>query len=148
MSLHDPALTAPASGDPIADGTIQCLRRWSSCPDQTLDRLSLHFGAQAYRLPRVLAPVVQTLARYGHRTLMRHAPGCPCRGTDEAALAHLAVAAATQQREDAMLIAITLVRPDVAPVLVAQAEALGLTLHCLQISAPRATHAAPATRLN
>lgn len=152
MSLHDPAMTAPVSGHPIGDGTIQCLRLWSSCPDQTPDQtlyqLSLHFGPQARRLHRVLAPFVRTLAQYGRRTLWRNAPEAQCRGTDEAALAHLVVAAATQRREDAMLTAITLVRPDLAPVLVAQAEALGLTLHCLHVPARRATHAAPATRLN
>jgi len=153
MSLHYPRLTAPGTPDQIADdligeGTIQCIRRWTACPDQTLGQLSDHFGAQADRLPQVLAPLVRTLTLYGRRPLMRHAPECPCRGADEAALAHLVAAAATQQREDAMLIAISLVRPDLAPILVSQAQALGLTLYSLRAPAPRATHAAQTAWLN
>lgn len=67
-------------------------------------------------------------AHHGRRPLMRHAVGCKCLGADEACLAHMIGAAADGEREDAMLMASLMVRPDFAPALAAMAESFGLAL--------------------
>lgn len=67
-------------------------------------------------------------ARYGRRPLVRHAVQCKCLGADESCFANFIATAAEGNREDALLIATLLVRPDVAPVIVALATNFGLGL--------------------
>ena len=148
MTRHDPTLSARTIPDPIREGTVDCLRRWGPCPDRTHAAFADRYGDQATRVLQAFRPLALTLMRYARRPLTRHAPGCPCRDADEATLAHLVCAAATQQREEAMLIALSLVRPDRATVLVAQAEALGLTLYSEHLGASRATHQPVSSWLN
>ena len=59
---------------------------------------------------------------------MRHAADCACLGADEACFANFIATATTGEREDALLMAMLLVRPDVAPQLCAVAMNLGLAL--------------------
>lgn len=77
---------------------------------------------------RALGELLALCQHYGRRPLLRHAVGCPCLGADEACLARLVATAATGGREDAMLIATLMVRPDVAPALSAVAQDFGLGL--------------------
>ncbi|MEP3052652.1 hypothetical protein [Ascidiaceihabitans sp.] len=76
-------------------------------------------------------------ALHGRRPLMRHAVNCKCVGADEACFANFIAAAATGQREDAMMIATLLVRPDFAPVITGLARDFGLTLMRMNVQAPR-----------
>lgn len=85
-------------------------------------------GASAVR---ALDQFCTLCSRFGRRPLMRHALTCRCVGADEACLAHVIGAAAEAQREDALMMAMTLVRGDVAPGIVALSEQLGLALRRL-----------------
>ena len=62
------------------------------------------------------------------RPLLRHASACPCLGGDEAAFAEVVRLAAGGEREDALMVACCLVRPDLAPALVHLAEQAGIRL--------------------
>ena len=68
------------------------------------------------------------IQRHARRPLARHGAGCPCVGADEAVFALLCSTATHGEREDAMLIACLLLRPDVAPLAVSLAQSLGLDL--------------------
>lgn len=75
-------------------------------------------------------------ARHGRRPLMRHAIQCKCIGADESCFANFVATAATGEREDAMLIATLLVRPDVAPLIASLAADVGLAFKRMRLSAP------------
>ena len=75
-----------------------------------------------------LGRICELCAEHGRRPLMRHSVSCKCLGADEACLANLVAAAGTGDREDAMLLAALMVRPDMAPHLAGLAETLGLAL--------------------
>ncbi|WP_245706594.1 hypothetical protein [Ruegeria marina] len=60
--------------------------------------------------------------------MVRHDLGCACVGADEACFAHLIASAATGAHEDALMLAALIVRPDLAPALVALSEQFGLAL--------------------
>lgn len=88
------------------------------------------------------------IALHGRRPLMRHGPGCSCLGADEACLATLVEAASEGAREDAMLMACLVVRPDISPMVVAAAADLGLALRRLVLRAPRGGVRPVAARLH
>lgn len=74
---------------------------------------------------------------HGRRPLMRHCVTCKCLGADEACFANFVAAAATGDREDAMLIATLLVRADFAPLVTAAATNVGLTFLRMNLSTAR-----------
>jgi len=105
-----------------------------------------HFGARrgADEL-KALERLLDLIAQSARRPVMRHQIGCPCLGGDEATFANLIAAAVGGEREDALMLACLMVRPDMAPAVVAQATRVGLALH--RMSAGRARPgAAPASR--
>ena len=73
--------------------------------------------------------------RHGRRALMRHQPTCKCLGADEACFANLVALATDGEREDAVLIATLLVRPDVSFHLAAAAQTFGLALKRMMLKA-------------
>ena len=81
--------------------------------------------------------------RYGRRPLMRHGVSCKCLGADEACFAHFIGYAHEGAREDALMLAATFVRPDVAVHLVDLAQNFGLILK--RSTAPSMAHATHAT---
>ena len=76
------------------------------------------------------------------RPLLPHGQDCPCLGADECPLATLILSAATGEREDALMLAMTMVRADRAPAVVAAAEATGVALRrlCLRSEGPGRLH--------
>ena len=76
-------------------------------------------------------------AQHGRRPLMRHSLNCKCLGADEACFANFIACAATGDREDAMLIATLLVRPDVAPLITALAADFGHALMRMNLASVR-----------
>ncbi|MGP6089594.1 hypothetical protein [Antarctobacter jejuensis] len=87
-------------------------------------------------------------ARHGRRPLMRHQVTCKCLGADESCFATLIGYASEGAREDAMLMAMTLVRPDMAGVLAGLAEEVALALRRMTLKTGRDSHAAPAMTLH
>ena len=75
-----------------------------------------------------LAQLCQLCEQHGRRPLLCHGCACSCLGADESCFANFIACASDGQREDAMLMATLLVRPDYAPYLVGHAETLGRCL--------------------
>lgn len=115
---------------PLGELSVRALRRWCDAGTEALARdLGLTLGEDG---GEEAASALDALFRQGlaasRRPLMRHDRGCPCLGADEAVLAALVQAATEGEREDALLLACLLVRPDLAPRLVHLAQAAGLAL--------------------
>jgi hypothetical protein len=128
---------------PVEAAAVLCLRLWGEgAAGQAAIRaeLAASLGAgPAARLGAALDGVMDLCRRHGRRALARHHPDCPCVGGDEACFARCVAAAAEGAREDALMIAVLLVRADMAPWLVGLAGDLGLGLRRLSLRAARGT---------
>jgi len=118
--------------DPLEAAAVLYLRLWLDGPNSQQDvwnDLAGTLGATSGRETlRALEDVCGICARHGRRSLMRHQAGCKCLGADEACFANLISCATEGDREDAMLIATLMVRPDFAPHLAAAAQVFGIGL--------------------
>lgn len=76
-------------------------------------------------------------SRHGRRPLMRHSVSCKCVGADEACFANFIATAATGEREDAMMIATLIVRPDIAPLIASLAADVGFAFRRMHLSPPQ-----------
>ena len=117
MSAHPRAPGAAAIGrldelPPLERRVIRCLRLWCAGAggEGRFDEL------------------MQMAARHARRPLLAHAPDCPCAGADECVFARFVALAAEGAREDAILMAVLMVRADVACGLAGLAETVGLGL--------------------
>jgi hypothetical protein len=115
--------------DPERRVTVMTLRRWCDGPASRAEVWTA--AAQALGSDRGrhwladFERMLGLLASFGRRPLVHHGAGCGCLGADESALAELIAAAGALEREDALLIAMVLVRPDMAPALVEFAGRVG-----------------------
>ena len=120
---------------PLEATLVCCLRLFYESGEtrDALERgLAAHLGdARGGTLFQLLAQLCEMTRHHARRPLMRRHAGCCAAGADEAAFAALVTAAASGEREDAMLIAVCLVRADVSTQLVALAEQVGLSLRRL-----------------
>ncbi|WP_172292215.1 hypothetical protein [Pseudoruegeria sp. HB172150] len=128
--------------DPVGAGAVLYLRLWNDGPDA---QAQVHRDFAAHLGPRDGASAVTALEaicdichRHGRRPLMRHGVSCRCLGGDESCFATFIGVAGDGDREDAMLIAATMIRADMAPSLVGLAETLGLALKRMTLAALRA----------
>lgn len=115
------------------EATLICCLRLFYESDETRDALErgllAHLGDErGATLFGLLAQLCEMTRHHARRPLMRRHAGCCAAGADETAFAAMVTAAASGEREDAMLIAVCLVRADVSPPLVALAEQVGLSL--------------------
>ncbi|PRX38041.1 hypothetical protein SAMN05216257_103440 [Meinhardsimonia xiamenensis] len=135
--------------EPLEGLAVLYLRLWCEGPcgqSQVWNDLATGLGASAGRAAlAALEEGCTILALHGRRKLMRHQPGCSCLGADEACFAALVAGAATGEREDAMLLATLLVRPDMAPHLVAALRDFGLAVKRMLLRGTPAAAAAPKT---
>lgn len=128
--------------DAIEAATVIYLRLWSDGPNgqsqvrcDFTDTLGVDQGHKAIQS---FEDLCQLCARHGRRPLMRHAVNCQCVGADESCFANFIATAACGDREDALLIATLLVRPDVAPLIASLATHFGLALKRMHLASPRA----------
>lgn len=118
---------------PVEAGAVLFLRMWNDGPRsgardggrQHAFMSELCSGSQAVE---AFDQICALCAKHGRRPLMRHAVGCNCVGADENCFAHMIGAAAEGTREDAMMMAALIVRPDFAPALAALSEQFGLAM--------------------
>lgn len=115
---------------PVEAGAVRYLRLWC---DGTQTQVSHDFAVALGQVhgDRAAADFDQLCtfcARHGRRPLMRHHLTCKCVGADEACFAAFIANAAEGAREDALLMAMLLVRPDLAPGLTALAQQVGLAI--------------------
>ena len=107
--------------DGIEAASVIYLRLWCDGPDAQAKvwsdfaaELGPDRGQKALKSFEDLCSLCTT---HGRRPLMHHSVNCKCLGADESCFANFIACAATGEREDAMLIATLLVRPDVAPLI-------------------------------
>ncbi len=118
---------------PAEAAAVRWLRLWCEGPDGWAAMRAEMDALVGVRRAAALAETFDLTCRltleFRRRPLMRHAAACPCLGADEAAFAHFLTLAGIGEREEAMLVAILLVRADMAPVLVDTAGRAGLAIH-------------------
>ena len=127
--------------DAVAAASVIYLRMWCSGPESQHnvrnDFASTLAADRGQHAIESFTELCKICARHGRRPLMHHAISCKCLGADEACFANFIAIAADGERDDAMLIATLLVRPDVAPVITALAMDVGLALKQMNLAAPR-----------
>lgn len=89
-------------------------------------------------IAKVFGQMMMVFERHARRPLMRHHSDCACLGADEAVMAQFVRLAARGAREDAMLMAMLLLRADIAPLAVSMAEQLGLLINSVARAMPQA----------
>lgn len=145
MSVHDRRIGGRAVGrltqlDDFEACLVLYLRLWSDgIEGQTAVWNDLAAGLGPTRGRTALTAfesIIGALARHGHRPLMRHAVHCACLGADEACFARFVATAAVGEREDALLMAMLLVRPDFAPHVTALAQDIGLIVKQMLLRRP------------
>ncbi len=140
--------------NPIEAGAVMYLRLWGEGAGGRADAASdfdIALGADQGRAAMMtLERLCALCAQHGRRPLIRHGLGCACLGADENCFAQMIAAAADGQREDAMMMASLIVRPDFAPALTSLSEQLGLALRRMTAVVPMPTtgHQAPSSVLH
>ncbi|WP_298838220.1 hypothetical protein [uncultured Roseobacter sp.] len=124
---------------PVEAGAVLYLRLWSEGPvsrKQVRNDFATALGADNGRKAlRSFETLCDLCARHGRRPLMRHHVTCRCLGADESCFANFIGYASEGEREDALLIATTIVRPDMAPSLVGLAQEFGFALRRMALRA-------------
>lgn len=111
---------------------ILYLRLWCDAPERQAEvwnDFAFALGTEpARKALDDLNNLIVTLTTHARRPLMRHTLGCSCVGADESAFGSFISAAAEGAREDAMLLATLMARPDMAAVLTGMAEKVAMSL--------------------
>lgn len=127
---------------PVESGAVRFLRLWCDGPEsrnQVRHECAAALGADQGRLAvQSLEHLCDLCVSHGRRPLMRHHVACKCLGADEACFAHFIGYASEGEREDAFLLAATIVNPNMAPALVGLAQSVGLALRRMAL---RSAHA-------
>jgi len=124
---------------PVEAGAVLYLRLWCDGPDaQALvwNDFATALGAEGGRKAlKSFECLCDMCVRQGRRPLMRHGVTCKCLGAEESCFANFIGYASEGEREDALPIATTIVRPDMAPSLVGLAQGFGVALKRMAIKA-------------
>lgn len=114
---------------PLEHLSVRALRRWcDEGPAALAEDLSGSLGTRGDSAAQAFDALCRHCLAGCRRPLLRHGSACPCLGADEAAFARLIQTATEGEREDALMLACCMVRPDLAPGLVHLAQAAGLAL--------------------
>ncbi len=127
--------------DAIAAASVIYLRMWRDSAESRhsvqRDFATALGSTRGVRVFDTLGELCRLCALHGRRPLVHHDIKCHCIGADEACFANFIAVAADGDREDAMLIATLLVRPDVAPLLASLATNFAIALKQMNLAAPR-----------
>ena len=123
---------------PLEARAVMLLRLWCDGPEAQA-MVSFDFAAslgqeKGRNALKSFATLCDLCVRHGRRPLLRHGVSCKCLGADESCFATFVGYASDGEREDALLMATTIVRPDMAPVLVGVAQDFGLALRQMALS--------------
>ena len=117
---------------PLERSAVLYLRKWCSGPEGreavAQDFSQVFQPARAAHEVNTFAALITYLSEGCRRPIMRHDFGCTCFGGDESAFANMVAASVAGDREDAMVFALSLMRPDMAWQAVTAAEEFGLAL--------------------
>ena len=121
----------------VEAGAVHFLRLWSDGPDAQArirrDFITVLGAEHGQRALDAFQALFEICARHGRRPLMRHDVACRCLGADESCFATVLGYASEGAREDAMLLAASFVRPDMAGALAGLAEEVGLALRRMSL---------------
>jgi len=127
--------------DGIEAASVIYLRLWCDGPESQEsvwnDFASSLGPAQGRKAVKSFENLCSLCSTHGRRPLMRHSVNCKCLGSDEACFANFIGTAVTGDRDDAILMATLLVRPDVAPLLTSLATEFGLALKRMNLRVPK-----------
>ncbi|MCF3594596.1 hypothetical protein LZG00_11355 [Rhodobacteraceae bacterium LMO-12] len=130
--------------DPVEATAVLYLRLWNEGTEQQAqiwNDLATGLDPKEGELAlRAFEQICRLCAHHGRRPLMRHGLRCKCLGSDESCFANFIGVASSGDFEDAMLIATTIVRADVAPSLTSLAETFGLALKRMSLRGNRPSH--------
>ena len=125
--------------DAVATASIVYLRMWGERPagqSRVHRDLMCTLGEQrGGHACDVFAELNSICERHARRPLMHYPVRCKCVGADEACFAHFIATAADGDAADALMFAMVLVRPDVAPVVAGLAAQFGLALKQMNLAA-------------
>jgi hypothetical protein len=150
MTIHDPSLGSQATTrlsqiDDLEACVVIYLRLWCEGPEgrcaMRSDLVNALGEARAASAVEAFAAMFDVLTGHRRRPLHRHALQCPCLHPDEACFAKFVAQAASGDREDALWMAMLLVRADLAPQLTAAAGAFGLRIRQMLVLRPDPTSA-------
>jgi len=126
---------------PVEAWAVRYLRLWCDGPDaqaQVWNDFASSLGSKRGRKAlKAFECLCDVCVRHGRRPLMRHQVNCKCLGADESCFANFVGYATDGERDDAFLIATTIVRPDVAPMAVEYAQQFGFALRQMIKSTPQ-----------
>ncbi|MBT56551.1 MAG: hypothetical protein CMF72_24525 [Mameliella sp.] len=126
---------------PVEAGAVLYLRLWcenKEARSQVWNDFAHHLGPiQGRQALGSFESLCDLCARHGRRPLMRHHVTCKCLGADESCFATFIGYASEGAREDALQMAMTLVRPDMALMLAGLAEDFGLALRRMTLASTR-----------
>ena len=153
MTVHSKHPHSPRGGAPVGFLTelspvevaaVLYLRLWS---DGDVGRSQMYadfrqaLGADyGRRQQAAFCELCEMCVEHGRRPLMRHHLTCTCLGADESCFANFIASAAEGSREDAILIATLIVRPDIAFGLVDLAQQVGLAFRRMVPAGPVAQY--------
>jgi len=133
--------------DGLTAAAVIYLRMWCEGPETQTnvmnDLINTLGRGRGHNAVAAFAELCSMCVRHGRRPLCRHGLNCRCVGADEASFAHFVASAADGEREDAMMIAMLLVRPDMAPALTSLAADFGLALKQMNLAAPKSVAKKP-----
>lgn len=122
---------------PVEAGAVLYLRLWCAGADaqtQVGNDFETALGPlQGRKALQSFESLYELCRRHGRRPLMRHQVHCKCLGADESCFANFIGYASEGEREDALLIAMTIVNPNMAPALVALACDFGMALRRMAV---------------
>lgn len=125
---------------PIEAYAVMYLRLWSDGAEGRADAahdFDIGLGSDHGKSAMLaLERLCSLCAHHGRRPLIRHGLSCTFLGADENCFALMIAAASEGAREDAMMMAALIVRPEFAPALAALSEEFGLALRRMTAAIP------------
>ena len=126
---------------PVEAAAVTYLRLWCDGADSQTQVWNDFASALGVRCGRRALKSLEMLCdlcvQHGRRPLMRRQVGCKRVGADESCFANFIGYASEGRRDDALMIATTIVNPSMAPALVGPAQKFGLALRRMAIKADR-----------
>jgi len=124
--------------DAVQAGAVLYFRKWcngKAARAEIQNEFRTFFGEQkGDQVAANFDLMCECFTHHARRTLLYHGLNCECLGSDEACLANFIWYAKNGDREDAMLLAANLVRPDIATVIVDLALNFALALKQMELS--------------
>ena len=123
--------------DPVEASAVIYLRLWCS-GSKTQSKMMSDFDTvlgpeQGQKTIKAFDTLCSLCVHHGRRPLFHHQVNCQCLGADESCFANFIGYASEGQREDALLIAINLIRPEMAAQLVNLAQDFGVALRLMKV---------------